>query len=65
MSEAGLEARSGFVVPSLTFPDTVFQDKEVREREDGYSGDGDAAKKSPTCIMSSLHLVLQRDTDLL
>ena len=45
MSEAGLEARSGFVVPSLTFPDTVFQDKEVREREDGYSGDGDAAKE--------------------
>ena len=43
-SEAGPEARSGFVVSSLTFSDAVFQYKEVREKEDGHSGDAAAAK---------------------
>ena len=61
MSEGDLEARSGFGVPSLTFPDTIFQD-EVR-RKISAKVIVMLLKRSPICVKSSLHLVLQRDTD--
>lgn len=39
-SEAGLEARSGFVDSSLTFPDATPHNKEVGEKEEEENGGG-------------------------
>lgn len=50
VSEAGLEASSGFMAPSLTFPDTCYISwqrggKEEEENKDGESGCGGGAKE--------------------
>lgn len=42
MSEAGLEARSGFRAPSLTFPDTCFISWQIGGKEEKENEDGDS-----------------------